>query len=145
MQLLYARHMLKGTNKSMKGPHCPCRHVYKSCSNFDMGFCAKGSNCDAKHISRRLCWDYMYGFCEKGSRCDLYHPKIFQEDDFKFTKRIFESNGRTLMKYVCMNCLVIGHKVTTCPKRREINPMDTFKCGLCGSIHTYEEDCNNHS
>lgn len=63
----------------IKGQHCSYRHVYKSCPNFDMGFCVKGSSCELKHIVRRLCWDYMYGFCEKGGRCIDYHPKIFIE------------------------------------------------------------------
>lgn len=99
-----------------KGQHCPCKHVYKSCPNFDMGFCMRGSSCSLKHITRRLCWDYMYGFCEKGSRCDMYHPKIFQAKDFEFTEKVIMApTGRSLLKYVCMSCGIIGHKVTTCP------------------------------
>ena len=30
---------------NIKGQHCSFRHVYKSCPNFDMGFCVKGANC----------------------------------------------------------------------------------------------------
>ena len=49
--------------KCDRGDNCAFRHVYKSCPNFDMGFCFIGKFCKMKHIVRKLCWDYMYGYC----------------------------------------------------------------------------------
>lgn len=100
-----------------KGQHCPYKHVYQSCPNFDMGFCFWGLECEFKHISRKLCWDYMYGFCEKGGKCSDYHPKIFDEKDFEFTKEMCSRNVRTFMRFTCNECGIIGHKVSNCPKR----------------------------
>ena len=62
-----------------KGDHCQFRHVYKSCPNYDMGFCFLGKTCKNKHIIKKLCWDYMNGYCEKGGKCPDHHPKIFVE------------------------------------------------------------------
>ena len=81
--------------KCERGEHCSYRHVYKSCPNFDMGFCFQGKMCKYKHIVRKLCWDYMYGYCEKGAKCADYHPKIFVEDDFYGTKELFKQLSKT--------------------------------------------------
>lgn len=129
--------------KCTKGEHCLNRHVYKSCSNFDMGYCHLGGGCKLKHVVRKLCWDYMYGYCDKGGRCPDHHPKIFVEQDFAQTKVLFEKLSKNKLDIItCRNCKVIGHKVNKCPKRIEIEPSEVFKCGLCGSTHTYIEDCN---
>jgi cleavage and polyadenylation specificity factor subunit 4 len=129
--------------KCEKGEHCSFRHVYKSCPNFDMGFCFHGKTCKFKHIVRKLCWDYMYGFCEKGAKCPDYHPKIFVEEDFQGTKKLFEQLSKNDPQYyICNYCAQIGHKVSKCPKRVEIEPKDVFKCGLCGNVHSFADDCN---
>ncbi len=46
------------------------------------------------------------------------------------------------MIYICNYCGHIGHKVSKCPKRIEIEPYESGKCGLCGCIHPVGEDCN---
>lgn len=129
--------------KCEKGEHCSYRHVYKSCPNFDMGFCFQGKMCKFKHIVRKLCWDYMYGYCEKGAKCADYHPKIFIEEDFNGTKELFKQLSKNDPQYyICNYCAQIGHKVSKCPKRVEIEPKDVFKCGLCGNVHSFADDCN---
>lgn len=108
-----------------------------------MGFCHLGRLCSAKHIVRKLCWDYMYGYCEKGGRCADHHPKIFVEEDFKSTQILFEKLAKPPLDIiVCKSCKVIGHKVNKCPKRLEIEPSEVFKCGLCGSTHMFSDDCS---
>jgi hypothetical protein len=85
----------------------------------------------------------MYGYCEKGSKCSDHHPKIFIDEDFKQGKVLYELLSKDEPTYyICNYCTQIGHKVNKCPKRVEIEPRDVFKCGLCGNIHSYIDDCN---
>lgn len=79
----------------------------------------------------KLCTNYALGFCPKGPQCEDSHPKLFNKQD-----KLFLKSQNKFMNFIqCHKCKEIGHKSNDCYTIKEFPLNHVVYCFACQKRH----------